>query len=338
MAQPEQATGQTMAELASAAAERFGDRVAVRVKRGDEWAEHTYAEVGEVVAELAQGLIALGVDPGDRVAILADTRPEWTYASLAISAAGAVVVPIYPTNSPKECAWVLGDSGATVVICDSTDQAEKVAKVRDELDALEHVVLTEGEGDGTLSFDELRERGRDAGSDELEQRRGGVDPDDAYTIIYTSGTTGNPKGVVLTHANAGSVCAMVHELDFVTEDDVSYLYLPLAHVFALTVQIASFDIGAAIIYFGGNPKEIIGELAATKPTYFPSVPRIFEKIYSMVSANVDDPKNPATRSRRTSATPSAATSARRSRARRRSPPRSSSSSTPAASRSTRAGA
>jgi long-chain acyl-CoA synthetase len=287
MAQLEQATGRTQADMATAAAERFGDRPAVRHRRGDEWVEVSFAEVGALVSELAHGLIALGVGPGERVAILAETRPEWTYASLAISGAGAVVVPIYPTNSSKECAWVLGDSGAKVVICDSADQVAKIAEVRDELDALEHVVVTEDDAEGAITFDELRERGREADADEAGRRRDAVGADDPYTIIYTSGTTGNPKGVVLTHANAASVCAMVHEIDFVSGDDVSYLYLPLAHSFALTVQIASFDIGAPIIYFGGNPKEIVGELAQTRPTYFPSVPRIFEKIYAMVTGNVD---------------------------------------------------
>jgi long-chain acyl-CoA synthetase len=288
MTQLEQATGRTMADLGLAAAERFGDRAAVRHKRGDEWVDVSYAEVGEIVRELALGLIELGVGPGDRVCILADTRPEWTYASLAISAAGGVVVPIYPTNSPRECQWVAGDSEARVVVCDSPDQAAKIEQVRGDLPALEHAVLIEGEAEGALTFDELRERGRGGDAGALDERRQDVDGDDAYTIIYTSGTTGNPKGVVLTHANASSVCAMVHELEFVSGDDVSYLYLPLAHVFALTVQIASFDIGAPIIYFGGNPKAIVGELAETRPTYFPSVPRIFEKIYALVTGNVDD--------------------------------------------------
>src|SRR3954449_13418113 len=213
MAELEQATGRTMADLVSAAAERFGDKVAVRHKRDGEWAEITYGEVGTIVDEIASGLIELGLEPGDRACVLANTRPEWTFTSFAISSAGRVVVPIYPTNSPKECQWVAGDSAAKVVFAENADQAAKIEKVRGELPDLEHVVLVEGEAEGAVTLDELRERGRGADhGDELAKRREGVDEDDPYTIIYTSGTTGNPKGVVLTHTNAGSVSAITREL------------------------------------------------------------------------------------------------------------------------------
>src|SRR4051812_6535870 len=284
----EQATGTTIDDLASAAADRYGDKPAVRFKTGEEFDERSDAQVGEVVDELAQGLIDLGLDAGDRACVLANTRPEWVYASFAISSAGCVVVPVYPTNSAKECQWVAGDSEAKVVFCEDADQAAKIEKVRGELPALEHVVLLEGSADGAITLDELRERGRGADhGDELAKRREAVDEDDAYTIIYTSGTTGNPKGVVLTHTNAGSVGALVRELDFVSEDDVTYLYLPLAHVFALIVVLGSWDVGTPIVFFGGDTKQIVAELSQAQPTYFPSVPRIFEKIYTMVSGNLD---------------------------------------------------
>src|SRR3954470_18661369 len=288
MAELEQATGRTMADLVSAAAERFGDKVAVRHKRDGEWAEITYGEVGTIVDEIASGLIELGLEPGDRACVLANTRPEWTFASFGISSAGATVVPVYPTNSPKECQWVAGDSAAKVVFAENADQAAKIEKVRGELPDLEHVVLVEGEADGAITLDELRAKGREADhGDEIASRRDGVADDDPYTIIYTSGTTGNPKGVVLTHGNAGSVSAVIHDLDFVSGDDVTYLYLPMAHVFALICVLGAVDIGAPIVYFGGNTKEIVAELSETKPTYFPSVPRIFEKIYTLVTSNTD---------------------------------------------------
>src|SRR3954468_596057 len=182
----EQATGTTMADLASAAAERFGDKPAIRQKAGDSWEERSYAQVGEVIDELAQGLIDLGLGAGERACILANTRPEWVYASFAISGAGGVVVPIYPTNSPKESQWVAGDSEAKVVFCEDADQAAKIAKVRDDLPSLEHVVVIEGTADGAMTLDELRERGRDSDhADELAKRREGVSDDDPYTIIYT---------------------------------------------------------------------------------------------------------------------------------------------------------
>ncbi|MGH2884356.1 MAG: AMP-binding protein, partial [Solirubrobacteraceae bacterium] len=147
---------------------------------------------------MALGLVGLWVEPGDRVVLLANTRPEWTFSSLAISRAGAVVVPIYPTNSPEECEWVLGNSDSRVVICEDAGQAAKIEQVRERLDDLEHVVLMEADASkNELSIESLRSRGQGGDRSELEHRCEAVSPGDPYTIIYTSGTTGPPKGVVL---------------------------------------------------------------------------------------------------------------------------------------------
>src|SRR4051812_32852485 len=148
----EQATGTTIADLAPAAAERYGDKPAVRFKAGEGFEERSYAQVGEIVDEIAEGLIDLGFGAGDRACILANTRPEWVYASFAISGAGGVVVPVYPTNSPKECEWVAGDSDAKVVFCEDADQAAKIEKVRGELSALEHVVIIDGTAEGAMTL------------------------------------------------------------------------------------------------------------------------------------------------------------------------------------------
>jgi long-chain acyl-CoA synthetase len=282
--------GRTLARAAATAAARYGDRVALRHRVDGEWRERTFAEVGELVDELALGLVALGLEPGDRTCILANTRPEWTFASLAISRAGGVVVPIYPTNSPEECEWVAGNSEARMVVCEDVSQADKIAHVRDRLERLEHVILIDPSGsENATSLEGLRERGRGAADQsELERRCDQVSPDDPYTFIYTSGTTGPPKGVVLTHGNCASVGVMDEEIGFVTKEDVSYLYLPLAHAYALTLQLATYDVGSSIVYFGGNAKQIIPELQETKPTFLPSVPRIFEKIYAMAIAAAED--------------------------------------------------
>ena len=275
------ATSTTVAELPHSAAERFGERTAARHRVDGEWRELSYAEAGQAIDEIALGLLELGIEPGDRVGILADTRLEWTLASYGISAAGAVVVPVYPTNSPRECEWVLGNSGARAVFGENAMQLAKVEQVRGELPELITTVGFEAET-GELSLEQLRERGAEADGDRsrLAQRQAAVEPEDAYTIIYTSGTTGPPKGVVLTHRNAMSVCEMVEELQFVTPGDITYLFLPLAHAFALTAQLASYDQGTTIVYFGGDTKRVIEELAETHPTYLPSVPRIFEKLYT----------------------------------------------------------
>jgi long-chain acyl-CoA synthetase len=277
------ASNRTIARAAASAAERFGDRTAVRHREDDEWHDTTFAEVATIVDELALGLLDLGLQPGDRVALLANTRPEWTYSSLAISRAGAIVVPIYPTNSPEECEWVAGNSDAKIVICEDASQQAKIEQVRSNLKSLEHVVLME-------DIDKLRERGRGQDRDELERRCDAVNPEDPYTIIYTSGTTGAPKGVVLSHGNCASVGQMVEAIEFINEGEMTYLYLPLAHAFALTVQLASFDVGTGIVYFGGDPQQIVVELQQVKATYMPSVPRIFEKIYALAQGMAEDPE------------------------------------------------
>jgi long-chain acyl-CoA synthetase len=158
----------------------------------------TFAEVAEIVDETALGLVGLGIEPGDRVALLANTRPEWTFSSLAISRAGAVVVPIYPTNSPEECEWVAGNSDSRIVICEDAGQAAKIDKVRSGLPDLEHIILIDpdadshpdGDGDGHIAIDALREQSRGGDRAELDRRCAAVAPGDPYTIIYTSGTTG----------------------------------------------------------------------------------------------------------------------------------------------------
>jgi long-chain acyl-CoA synthetase len=268
----------TVAALPSSAADRFSDHVAARYKAGEEWREMTYAEAGQGIEEIALGLVKLGIEPGDRVCILGNTRVEWTLASYGVSAAGAVVVPIYPTNSPKECEWVAGNSGAKAVICEDEGQSAKIEQIRGALDDLEHVIGIES-GAGEITLEELRQKGAEGDRSELAARQEKVDSEDAWIIIYTSGTTGPPKGVVLTHANGMTVCKIVEELEFVQPEETTYLYLPLAHIFAMLTQIASYDQGTTIVYFAGDSKKILEEIIETKPTYLPSVPRIFEKLY-----------------------------------------------------------
>jgi long-chain acyl-CoA synthetase len=269
----------TVASLPGSAAERFASNIAARHRDGDEWQEVTYADAGKAIEELALGLVDLGIEPGDRVCILANTRLEWTLASYAISAAGAVIVPVYPTNSPHECKWVAGNSGARAIIVEDESQRQKIDQIRDELPDLEHVIGME-HGAGDMTLDELRERGAGGDRSELTGRQDKVERSDAWIIIYTSGTTGPPKGVVLTHANAMQVCHIVEELEFVKPDETTYLYLPLAHIFALLTQLASYDQGTTIVYFSGDSKRILAEVIETRPTYLPSVPRIFEKLYA----------------------------------------------------------
>ena len=280
----------TIAELASLAFEKYADRPAVKFKTADGWQEQTFAEVGEIASEIGRGLIALGIQPGERVSILSNTRVEWTYADFGATMAGATVVPIYQTNSPEECEWVLGNAECSAVICEDAEQLAKVRAVQGNLPLLRHIIVIDGGGDigDAVALDDLRARGREVDEDELQARIDGVTPDDVFTIIYTSGTTGPPKGCVLTHGNYRSVLTMCLNTGMYTDErEVTYLFLPLAHSFALIVQLLSFETGNELAYFGGDTKAIVGELAEVKPTYLPSVPRIFEKIYTLVSANAD---------------------------------------------------
>src|SRR5687768_7504126 len=190
----------TIADIVGLAAERYGERTAARFKRDDEWREVSYRELAETVSEIARGLVDLGLRQGERVALLCTTRPEWTYADFAITSAGGVVVPIYPTNSPSECAWVTSNSEARFIVVEDAGQAAKIAEVRDQLPALEQVIAVEPT-EGAIALEELRERGHGRDAAEVAERAAAVKPSDPYTFIYTSGTTGPPKGCVLTHGN-----------------------------------------------------------------------------------------------------------------------------------------
>ncbi|HWT94960.1 MAG TPA: AMP-dependent synthetase/ligase [Solirubrobacteraceae bacterium] len=292
-ARPQTTGSTTIADLLPKAAELFADRRAVTYKdrTSGEWQDVTFRQVGDIVSEIGRGLIDLGIQPGDRVSLLCTTRPDWTYADFAITTAGAVVVPIYPTNSPEECQWVAGNSESVAVVCENAEQVAKIVAVRDQLPELKHLIVIDAEGDvaDAISVDELRERGRARDEDELRARAAAVTPDDPYTFIYTSGTTGPPKGCVLSHANYRAIVDATTERGALGsgDDDLTYLFLPLAHAFALLIQLASFDLGAPIAYWSGDPQQIIPDLGACKPTYLPSVPRIFEKLYTLVAANVD---------------------------------------------------
>src|SRR4051812_793144 len=175
----------TIADIVGLAAERYGERAAVRFKRADEWREVSFTQLGEIASEIARGFVDLGLAPGDRVALLCTTRPEWTYADFGITSAGGVVVPVYPTNSSEECAWVVGNSESRFIVCEDAAQVAKVVAVRGELPLLEAIVCIEPVVDGTISLDELRERGRGRDTDEVAARVAAVKPEDPYTIIYT---------------------------------------------------------------------------------------------------------------------------------------------------------
>ena len=292
---------QSIADLIPLAAAKYAGETAVRYKRDEAWHDVTYAELADLVQELGLGLIDVGVQPGERVCILANTRPEWSYVDMAATSVGAVVVPIYPTNSPEECLWVISDSEASTIVCENEEQLAKIAAIHEQLPHLRTIIVIDpvaadadsnGSSGGrpaleTITLEQVRERGHSHSPEELEARRAAVKPEDDFTFIYTSGTTGPPKGCVLTHGNYRAIVDMICEAGEIQHDEVTYLYLPLAHSYALLVQLAAFDLGSTLVYFGGDTKQIVPELIETKPTYLPSVPRIFEKAYTLAHSVIE---------------------------------------------------
>jgi long-chain acyl-CoA synthetase len=277
----------TLADLLPLSARLYGSAPAVRFKRDGSWVDHSFEEVLETVRSLSLGLVGLGVERGDKVSILANTRPEWTYFDFAALSAGAVVVPIYQTNSPEECQYVLENSDAKIVVVEDDEQLEKIRAVRDRLPLLEHVVRMTGTGKDAISLEDLAARGAGRDASEWEARWQAVTPEDICTFIYTSGTTGPPKGCIISHGNYRAMLDMVNETSTIEEEDLTYLYLPLAHSFALLIQLGSFDLGATIAYWERDPQKILPNLGELKPTYFPSVPRIFEKIYTAATGGME---------------------------------------------------
>jgi long-chain acyl-CoA synthetase len=278
----------TIADLLPAAAEKYGSAPAVMYRDDSgQWATRSFAEVGDRVRSLALGLIDIGVQKGDKVSILANTRPEWTYYDFAALTAGATVVPIYQTNSAEECQYVLENSDAKVVIVEDSEQLDKIRQVRDRCPKLEHVIRMTGSSDDAISTDDLARRGASREASEWEERWRSVTPDDICTFIYTSGTTGPPKGCVISHGNYRAMLNMSLEQSVLESGRITYLYLPLAHSFALLIQLLSFDVGGVLAYWERDPLKILPNLAEVQPHYFPSVPRIFEKIYTAANSTAE---------------------------------------------------
>ncbi|HWK18202.1 MAG TPA: long-chain fatty acid--CoA ligase [Solirubrobacteraceae bacterium] len=248
----------------------------------------TYPELGRRTNAIARGLIELGIEPGDRVAILALTSADWTLADYGALCAGAVVTPIYHTNSPEECAYVVAHSEARLVFCDDDEQAAKIRQIRDRCPHLEHVVLLHGAAPDAITLRELCERGAGLPPETVALRLAGVAPGDLASLVYTSGTTGPPKGCMLTHANLLATTRMYVERLQLDETHTLYQFLPLAHVLARVAQAVALSAGARIAYWSGDSTKIVDELSELAPTHFPAVPRIYEKMHGAVMGKVQD--------------------------------------------------
>jgi long-chain acyl-CoA synthetase len=281
-------------------AARFGARPRYRAKVKQRWTDVSWDDCARAVREIAAGLSTLGVAPGDRVALLAATRPEWIEVDLAILSLGAVTIPIYPSVRAEECAYILWDSGAQIAVVENTPQAEKARKGAaqgvvvdgrlESLDLRRLVVIDSVEGEGavageaSMTLADLRARGRaefDRLGPEIERRVAALSRRDLATIVYTSGTTGMPKGVVQTHGNHLASLEAAAQLGLVGEGDVDFLFLPLAHSFARLLEYLGIYVGT-ITAFAQSIDTVASDMADTRPTCVPAVPRIFEKIHGRI--------------------------------------------------------
>ena len=248
----------------------------------------SYPELGQALREIAGGLMTLGVEPGDRVSIIGDTRPEWTLGDLGALCAGAVVVPIYQTNAPEECEYVLAHAGSRVILCEDGAQVAKIDAVRANCPALEHVVVLCGEAPGALTLRELRERGAALTPELVDARATLAGPQDIATLVYTSGTTGPPKGCMLTHGNVLATMRMSEQRLGLREETPSiFLFLPLAHVLARLTQLVAIDVGGTLVYWNRDSSRLLEDLAAGRPSHVPAVPRVYEKIRRAVLDRVE---------------------------------------------------
>lgn len=260
----------------------FADTVVFSRRTDDGWADVTAATFLEEVRAVAKGLVAAGVEVGDRVALLSKTRYEWTLLDYAIWFAGAVTVPIYETSSAEQIGWILEDSGARAIVAEGPDHLARVREARQsgDLTELQHVWSLQDN-----AVDVLGRLGSDISDDVLEQRRTSATPLDLATLIYTSGTTGKPKGCMITHGNfmfeLGVAVDELHEL-FDSHEASTLLFLPLAHVFARIIQIGAVKSRAKMGH-SADIKNLVTDLGEFKPTFILAVPRVFEKVFNSAS-------------------------------------------------------
>jgi long-chain acyl-CoA synthetase len=260
----------------------YADTVAFSVRDGASWSDVTAGEFLSRVRGVAKGLLAAGIEPGDRVALLSKTRFEWTLLDYAIWFAGAVTVPVYETSSSEQVEWILTDSAARAVVVETAGHRSTVEQARASSASVEHVWCLD---DGAV--EELTRLGRDVSDDRLESRRAAVTPGSHATIIYTSGTTGRPKGCTLSHGNfMFEVGVAVQELDelFQAEDGATLLFLPLAHVFARVIQVAAVRVRFRLGH-SADVRHLVADLEGFRPTFILAVPRVFEKVFNTASQN-----------------------------------------------------
>ena len=275
------ADDETLVDAVFANAARDASALAYRRRGPDRrWSDVTAGAFAAEVTAVARGLIAAGVEPGDRVALLSRTRYEWTLVDYAILAVGAATVPIYETSSAEQIRWILSDSGAVAAVVETAKHAALVEQARDAAVELK-VWRIAPEGDEPGAVERLVTRGADVPEEAVLERRRAVRADDLATLIYTSGTTGRPKGCALTHRNMQTEVRSVAELfpQLLNAGGSVLLFLPLAHVFGKAIQCGATYTGT-VIGHTADVSDLVGDLKVFRPTFLLAVPRVFEKVYN----------------------------------------------------------
>lgn len=250
------------------------DRPCLSHRVGDRFVDVSTRDVVADVVSIAKGLVAVGVEPGDRVALLSATRMEWTLVDFAIWAAGGVTVPIYETSSADQVQWVLEDSGATLIVSGDAELDARVGEIVDSTAIEQRFVIDDG------GLDQLRAAGADVGDDVVEERRTSRHAEHVATLVYTSGTTGRPKGCIITHGNfVWEVTQALSAADFIQPGKSTLLFLPLAHILARVLQAAIISAGVRLGYSTGI-NNLVEELQIFQPHFLIAVPRVFEKVFN----------------------------------------------------------
>jgi long-chain acyl-CoA synthetase len=264
---------------------------AAMVKKGDAWRDVTWGQLGDVADKAAAALLEHGVGARQMVTIMSNTRIEWAEADMGIQAVGATTVPIYQSNTPDDTQYILNDAGVVLVFCEDESQLKKLRSVRAQIPSVKRVVCFTGkaEGDWEMNWEDFLKLGEASLAKhqaEITSRTQGTTPQDLLTLIYTSGTTGRPKGTMLTHDNMLYCADAVHKIKLITPNDVQYMFLPLAHVFAKVLEVVWLQEAHVMAFWTGDQKKIVDELSEVRPTMMCSVPRIFEKIYAKVAGDM----------------------------------------------------
>jgi long-chain acyl-CoA synthetase len=280
-------------------ARNAGDAPRYMVKRGAGYEFVTWPDCARRVREIACALVDMGLMPGDHVAILSSTRPEWLEVDIAALAIGCVTVPIYPSNLPFECGFILQDSNSRTALVENASQADKLRRVNREgieVDGrhveipISNVVVFDGEVEGAITLEALLERGRSTSGKheaEIDRRTRAIASDDLATIVYTSGTTGLPKGVLQTHANHLAALDAVAALGVARSGEIDFSFLPYAHSFGRMMEYLGLYLGTITAY-AEKIDTIMGDLALARPHLMPAVPRIYEKFYAAVQRSRDE--------------------------------------------------